>query len=136
MVSRAPGTLAVVDLVLVTGCLGGLGGDTVSPREPPDRPPELTAETVGPDVAEYEEVYRYNAIVAEETEPIQEIVGGAGVVSVGTRDDGYEVVVSVGCYWTFGDDGAGRPTGIADGRPYEAASVLNGTTTGRLEGRL
>jgi hypothetical protein len=103
-----------------------------SPAAFPDRPPELTEETAGPYVAEYEEVYRYNAIVEEEAERIQEIVVGAGVVSVTPRDDGYEVVVSVGFYWTFGDDGSGQPTGIADGRPYEATYLVDATTTERL----
>ncbi|AUV84058.1 hypothetical protein C2R22_18460 [Salinigranum rubrum] len=127
------GAVAVGLLVLLAGCLGGLvGGDTVVEREYPDRPPELTEETVGPYVAEYEEVYRYNAIVEEETERIQEIVVGAGVVSVTPRDDGYEVVVSVGFYWTFGDDGSGQPAGIADGRPYEATYFVNATATERV----
>ena len=125
--------VAVGMLVLLTGCLGGFAvGDAVAEREFPDRPPELTEETAGPYVAEYEEVYRYNAIVEEEAERIQEIVVGAGVVSVTPRDDGYEVVVSVGFYWTFGDDGSGQPTGIADGRPYEATYLVDATTTERL----
>lgn len=127
------GTVAVCLVVLVAGCLGGLaGGDGIDERAVPDRPLELTEETVGPYVAAYEEVYRYNVIVREETARIQEIVVGAGVVSVTSRDDGYEVVVSVGFYWTFGDDGSGQPTGIADGRPYEATYFVNTSTTRRL----
>lgn len=123
------GAVAVGIVVLLTGCLGGFAsGDAIEEREYPDRPPELTEETVGPYVAEYEEVYRYNAIVREEAERIQEIVVGAGVVSITPRDGGYEV----GFYWTFGDDGSDQPTGIADGQPYEATYSVNATTTERL----
>ena len=131
--SRKRVALMFAVTVLLAGCLGGLiGNDAVGPKEYPDRPPTVDEETAGPYVAAYEEVYRHNAIVAEETETIQEIVVGAGVVSVTARDDGYEVVVSVGFYWTFGDDGSGQPTGIADGRPYEATYFVNGTATERL----
>jgi hypothetical protein len=35
-------------------------------------------------------------------------------------------------YYTFGDDGSGRPTGIADGRPYEATYFVNETATERV----
>jgi hypothetical protein len=133
MVPRTKFGLMFAATVLLAGCLGVLtGSDAVGPREFPDRPPTVDEETAGPYVAAYEEVYRHNAIVAEETETIQEIVVGAGVVSVTARDDGYEVVVSVGFYWTFGDDGSGQPTGIADGRPYEATYFVNGTATERL----
>lgn len=132
--SRGLGFVLVSGLA---GCLGGIvGGDTVDTKAYPDRPPTLNEETAGPYVAAYEEVYRHNAIVAEETETIQEIVVGAGVVSVNERDDGYEVVVSVGFYWTFGDDGSGQPTGIADGRPYEATYFVNETNTERLDDTL
>lgn len=130
--------LAAVALsVLFAGCLGGLtGGDAVESREYPERPPTVDAETAGPYVAAYEEVYRHNVIVEEETEVLQEIVVGAGVKSVEERDDGYEVVVSVGFYYTFGDDGSGQPTGIADGRPYEATYFVNETATERLDDTL
>ena len=137
MRSRSLGVVAVVAVVCLSGCLGGLvGGDAVDRKEYPDRPPALNEETAGPYVAAYEEVYRHNVIVEEETERIQEIVVGAGVLSVSERDDGYEVVVSVGFYWTFGDDGSGRPTGIADGRPYEATYFVNATATERLSDTL
>lgn len=96
------------------------------------QPPTLNEETAGPYVPAYEEVYRHNAIVDEETETIQEIIVGAGVVSVSERDDRYEIVVSVGFYWAFGDDGSGQPTAIADGRPYEATYFVNETRTERL----
>jgi hypothetical protein len=91
--------LAVAVSAVFAGCLGGLtGGDAVEPREYPERPPTLDAETVGPYAAAHEEVYRHNAIVGEETEELREIVVGAGVQSVEERGDGYEVVVSVGFY--------------------------------------
>ncbi len=123
------GAVAIGVLVLLTGCLHGFaGGDTVTERASPDRPSELTEETVGPYVAEYEEVYRHNVIVKEEGERIQEIVVGAGAVSTTPRDDGYEV----GFYWTVDGDGSGQPTGIADGRPYEATYSVNATMTERL----
>ncbi|WP_152041916.1 hypothetical protein [Salinigranum salinum] len=128
-------TGVLAGLVLLGGCLGGLGAptdDAVGPKEYPDRPPTVDAETAGPYVAAYEEAYRHNRIVEEETETIQEVVVGAGVVSATERGDGYEVVVSVGFYWTFGDDGSGQPTGIADGRPYEATYFVNATATERL----
>ncbi|WP_380676295.1 hypothetical protein [Salinigranum sp. GCM10025319] len=127
--------VAVVGVVLLAGCLGGLTGDAVGPREYPDRPPTLNEETAAAYVADYEEVYRHNTIVedpGEGVERIREVVVGAGPVSVSERDDGYEVVVSVGFYYTFGDDGSGQPTGIADGRPYEATYFVNETTTERL----
>jgi hypothetical protein len=125
--------ITTVAVVCLAGCLGGLAGnDTVEPKEYPDPPPTLDEETAGPYVAASEEVYRHNLIVEEQTETIQEIVVGAGIVSVTPRDDGYEVVVSVGFYWTFGDDGSGQPTGIADGRPYEATYFVNDTTIDRL----
>lgn len=133
MSPRSLAAVATVAIVCLAGCLGGVGGnDTVGQWEYPDRPPTLDEETAGPYVAAYEEVYRHNLIVDEETETIREIVVGAGVVSVTPRDDGYEVVVSVGFYWTFGDDGSGQPTGIADGRPYEATYFVDETTTDRL----
>lgn len=128
-----PLVAALIVLVCLSGCLGApFLDDTIEEKEYPDRPLTLNEVTAGPYVAAYEEVYRHNAIVEEETETIQEIVVGAGVISVSERDDGYEVVVSVGFYWTFGDDGAGQPTGIADGRPYEATYFVNGTRTERL----
>lgn len=125
--------LLAASLVVLAGCAGVLPGDDgVTEREFPERPPTVDAETAGPYVAEYEEVYRHNAIVAEETAVLQEVVVGAGVVNVTERGDGYEVVVSVGFYYTFGDDGSGEPTGIADGRPYEATYLVNATDTVRL----
>lgn len=131
---------AVATLILVlclAGCLGGVTGtDTVTKKAYPDRPPIMTEATAGPYVAAYEEVYRHNRIVGQEIETIQEIVVGAGVVSVPERDDGWVVVVRVGFYWTFGDDGSGQSTGIADGRPYEATYFVNGTRTERLNNTL
>jgi hypothetical protein len=133
MSSHPLAAVAVVVLVCLSGCLGAAIGDgAIDKKEYPDRPPTLNEETAGPYVAAYEEVYRHNVIVDEETETIREIVVGAGIVSVNERDDGYEVVVSVGFYWTFGDDGTGQPTGIADGRPYEATYFVNDTRTERL----
>ncbi len=137
MASRTLPALTVAVLVCLGGCLGGFGtGESVGKKAYPDRPPTLDEQTAGPYVAAYEEVYRHNVIVDEETETIQEIVVGAGVVSVRERNDGYEVVVSVGFYWTFGDDGSGEPTGIADGRPYEATYFVNETTTERIDDTL
>ncbi|AZH26046.1 hypothetical protein [Haloplanus aerogenes] len=132
MTLRPLTTIAVVGLFCLSGCLGGLAPtDGVKQRDYPDRPPTVDGETAGPYIAAYEEVYRHNLIVEEETESIQEIVVGAGVVSVAESGDGYEVVVRVGFYWTFGDDGTGQPTGIADGKPYEATYFVNETTTDR-----
>jgi hypothetical protein len=128
--------VAVSGLITLAGCGGLVGDDTVDRKEFPDRPPTLDEDTAPPYVAAYEEVYRHNLIVEEETEDIREIVVGAGVVSVDERDDGYEVVVSVGFYWTFGNDGSGQPTGIDDGRPYEATYFVNATTTERLRDTL
>ena len=112
--------------VLLAGCLAPTA-DGVSPRAYPDRPPVLDADTVGPYVAAYEEAHRHNAILNESEAEVGEIVVGAGVESVTARDGGYEVVVSVGFYYTFGDDGRGRPTGIADGRPYAATYLVTDT---------
>lgn len=107
-----------------------------SPREHPERPDPLTADTAGVHAAHYEEVHRYNAVLEEETGVIRGIVVGAGVVSVTGTDDGFEVVVPVGFHYTFGDDGGGNPTGIADGRPYEATYVVNATATERASDTL
>jgi len=132
MTDRSLAAIGIVALIFLGGCLGGIGGDAVGPREYPERPPTVDAETAGPYAAAYEEVYRHNRIVEEETETIREIVVGAGVVSVSERDDGYEIVVSVDYYWTFGGDGPDRPIAIADVEPYEATYFVNETTTDRL----
>lgn len=124
-------TVLVVLAVVVTGCVAPGTVAEPSPREYPERPDPLTADTAGVYAAQYEEVYRYNAVLEGETDAIREVVGGAGVVSVTGTDGGFEVVVSVGFYYTFGDDGRGNPTGIADGRPYEATYVVNATATER-----
>jgi hypothetical protein len=137
VISSRPAAATLVLFVRLGGCLdGGVGPDTVVEKEYPDRPPTVNEETAGPYVAAYEEVYRHNVIVREETETIREIFVGAGVVSVRGCDDGYVVVVRVGFYWTFGDDGFGRPAGIADGRPYEATYFVNETQTNRLNDTL
>lgn len=51
-------------------------------------------------------------------------------------DDRYVIVVRGGFHWSFGDDGPGQPTGIADGRPYEATYFVNETRTDRLNDTL
>lgn len=119
-------------LTLTSGCLAVGSADEPPRRDEPDRPPTLTAETAGVYAAQYEETYRHNAILDSETELVREIVVGAGVVSVNGTDDGFEVVVSVGFYYTFGDDGRGNPTGIADGRPYEATYRVTETAIERV----
>jgi hypothetical protein len=131
MVARSPVVPAVVVVVRPAGYLEGLdGSDTVGPGEYSNRPPELNAETVTPD----EEAYWNTRIVEEGIAERQEVDGGAGVVSVTGRDggEGFEVVVAVGFYRTFGDHASGQPTGIADGRSYEATDVANETTTRRV----
>lgn len=123
-------------LLLTPGCLAFGGSLEVPSREYPDPPTELTAETAGVYAAGYEEVYRHNAILDGESETVREIVVGAGVVSADATDDGHRVVVSVGFYYTFGDDGRGQPTGIADGRPYEATHRVNATAIERVSDTL
>lgn len=131
-----PAVVVLIVLVAASGCLAVGSATEPPPREYPDRPDPLTADTAGVYAAQYEEAYRYNAVLDEETEVIQEIVVGAGVVSVNESGDGFEAVVSVGFYYTFGDDGTGRPTGIADGRPYEATYFVNATATRRVDDTL
>ena len=50
--------------------------------------------------------------------------------------EGFEAVVSVGFYDAFGDDGAGRPANIADGRPYETTYRVAETAIERLDNTL
>lgn len=129
-VSTGTHTLRVADGAATTA----VRIELVHVLRPPSVTPTDTTERSTAEATESEVPTEYVATAARpaETETIQEIVVGAGVVSVTERDDGYEIVVSVGFYWTFGDDGSAQPTGIADGRPYEATYFVPETTTNRL----
>lgn len=124
--------IALLVLVVTTGCLGTVSmdtgpgnADTGTDSEPPTRdlpepPAELTAETAASFAATYEEVHKHNDIIQTQ----------AGVVDLGTKcgvDDvegtngQYRVTLDCGHWWEFQQ---GDNRGIADGAPYEVTYVV------------
>ena len=137
MYRRRIAVLALLGLLLGAGCLGAAtptegnpepdplntDGATQVPqpneREPvildlPAAPDVITAETVGPFVADYEELRMHNELVNT----------NSNLVSVGTdctadavesADTSYTVTVECGHWYEFAE---GETRGIADGAPY------------------
>lgn len=136
---RRPALLSVVVLVVLAGCTVPIGSQTGTPTEAgaggptvepfPAFPADVTADTVGPYVAAFEEAYRHNAILST-AEGVTSISVGCSAESVAETADGYAVTVSCGFSWMFEHDGS---VGVADGRPYDATyRVSTGGLTERV----
>jgi len=103
----------------------------VSPRPFPERPDPLNATNADMYVAAYEEVRKHNEILRETTDvSITSIDLRCGPASFTERDDGFEVEVTCGFSYEFGQNGTS--TGIADGAPYLARYFVNDSTTDLL----
>jgi len=105
--------------------------EDVEPKELPERPADLTAETVREFVADYERAYTYNGLLTEDTERVEVDVRE---VQVSETPGSYRVRVEARWYtWAGGlprEDGNGTTTPIhGDGPLYD---VVYDVTDDRL----
>ena len=138
---RTISTFALVALFVLAGCLAAPGtvvdrpappaerDDSVEPHDPPARPDPVTADSVRPYAAAVEEVFRHNAILAENAN-VRAVTAQCTAESVERTVDGFRVTVDCIHAWEMDNDGE---VAIADGAPYTVYYLVTEERTERGE---
>lgn len=94
--------------IAITGCAAPSPTNTAPTAESfPAQPETVTSDSVGPYVADFEEVYRHNVILATaQADSVTEISVNCTPSAVDQRGSEYQVRVDCGFSWGYTDDGS------------------------------